>query len=128
MSQLKDLLHDSLISTSHVEKCALLNIENYSVKASSIGYEITSQDIETIIDCFSNPTLARERGIFFNESNYTCLRADEDSIYAKNGNKGLVMVHTLNHVLMGTYAENMYPSVCVEAVEKLAEYFKQKNI
>ena len=42
MSQLKDLLHDSLISTSHVEKCALLDKENYSVKASSVGYEVSS--------------------------------------------------------------------------------------
>ena len=40
MSQLKDLLHDSLISTSHVERCALLDTENYSVKAASVGYEV----------------------------------------------------------------------------------------
>ena len=29
------------------------------------------------------------------------------------------MVQTGKFILMGTYAENMYPSVCVEAVEKL---------
>ena len=80
-----------------------------------------SHDIEALVDAFSNPNLARERGIYFNEINYTCLRSDEDSIYAKNGTKGLVMVQTLKCVLIGTYAENMYPSVCVEAVEKLGK-------
>ena len=68
--------------------------------------------------------MARERGIYYNEINYTCLRADEDSIYAKNGNKGLVMVQTLKCVLMATYGENMYPSVCVEAVEKLGNFYE----
>ena len=42
------------------------------------------QDVETIIDSFNNPNLTRERGIYFNETNYNCLRADEDSIYAKD--------------------------------------------
>ena len=50
------------------------------------------------------------------------MRADEDSIYAKNGSKGLVMVQTLKCVLVATYGENMYPSVCVEAVEKLGNH------
>lgn len=32
------------------------------------------------------------------------------------------MVQTDKLVLLGTYKENMYPSVCVEAVEKLGSY------
>ena len=40
-------------------------------------------DVETLIDAFNNTTLTRERGIYFDECNYTCLRSDDDSIYAK---------------------------------------------
>jgi profilin len=40
MNQLQNLLHDALISTSHVEKCALLNKEEYNVKATSVGYQV----------------------------------------------------------------------------------------
>jgi hypothetical protein len=29
------------------------------------------------------------------------------------------MVSTRKYILVGTYKENMYPSVCVEAIEKL---------
>ena len=36
-----------------------------------------------MIDAFNDPNKARERGIYFNEANYTCLRSDEDSIYAR---------------------------------------------
>jgi hypothetical protein len=34
------------------------------------------------------------------------------------------MVKTNESILMGTFEENMYPSVCVEAVEKLGNYIE----
>ncbi len=34
------------------------------------------------------------------------------------------MVQTKKCVLIGTYKENMYPSVCVEAIEKLGNLIK----
>lgn len=37
----------------------------------------------------------------------------------KKDNKGLIMVQTHKYVLLGTYKENMFPSVAVEAIEKL---------
>lgn len=35
------------------------------------------------------------------------------------GAKGLVLVQTAKYVLMGVYNDHMYPSICVEAIEKL---------
>lgn len=32
------------------------------------------------------------------------------------------MVQTKKYILLGTYKENMYPSVCVEAIEKLGDF------
>lgn len=130
MNQLQNLLHDSLISTSHCEKCALINRDDYTVKAASVGHQMSQQDVEALIDAFDNLTMAREKGIYFNEINYCCLRSDDDSIYAreKDGSKGLVMVQTEKCILMGTYSENMFPSICVEAIEKLADYFRQKKL
>lgn len=127
MNQLQNLLHDALIATNHIDRAALLNKDDYSVKAASVGFQIPEVDVETLIDAFQNIDLTRERGIYFDDVNYSCLRSDDDSIYAKSGDKGLVMVQTTKCVLIGTYKENMYPSVCVEAVEKLGDYFNQKN-
>lgn len=47
-------------------------------------------DIEVLIDAFQNTNLTRERGIYFDETNYTCLRSDDKSIYAKDVNLKLV--------------------------------------
>ena len=96
MNQLQNLLHDALIATSHVEKAALLNKDDYSIKASSVGFILQDQDVENFIDAFQNPAMARDRGIFFDDINYSCLRADDDSIYAKNVNtfKNLIFLIT----------------------------------
>jgi profilin len=108
MNHLQNLLHDALISTQNVDRCALLNKEDYSVKATSVGFQvaficymkikiypeknikysnvfkIAEKEVELLIDSFGNTNLTRERGIYFNEKHYSCLRSDEQSIYAKN--------------------------------------------
>lgn len=40
-------------------------------------------------------------------------------------NTGVVVVKTHLHLLVATYTEGMYPSVCVEATEKLGESVSQ---
>jgi hypothetical protein len=42
MNQLQNLLHDSLIGTSHVDRCALLNNNDYTVKVASVGFQVKS--------------------------------------------------------------------------------------
>ena len=88
MNQLQNLLHDALISTNHVEKCALIKKSDGSLKAFSIGFQPSPEDIQTLIDAFENTTRVRDKGIYFDEYHYRCIRADDDAIYAKE-----VIVH-----------------------------------
>ncbi|XP_064405153.1 profilin-4-like isoform X1 [Halichondria panicea] len=113
MNTLQSLLHESLIATGHVESCTLFK-KDRTIKASSIGYEMDS-----LVEAFHNPISAREHGIQFNGASYKCVRADKDSIYAKKEGSGFIAVKTNSMVIFGTYSSSMYPSVCVEAVEKL---------
>ncbi|XP_072107585.1 profilin-4 isoform X3 [Mobula birostris] len=48
------------------------------------------------------------------------------SIGFKN-ERGLILVKTGMYIICATYTKGMYPSVCVEAVEKLGDYFKTKG-
>ena len=45
----------------------------------------------------------------------------------KSGDGGFVAARTSTQILVALYTSNMYPAVCIEAVEKLAEYFKEKG-
>ncbi|XP_070567530.1 profilin-4-like isoform X2 [Ptychodera flava] len=127
MNQLQNLLHDALISTDHVLNCAIIRRKDSSLRASSVGFHLYGDQIQKFIDAFKDPPRTREEGLLFENNNYKCVRADKNSIYAKCEKIGLVMVKTHTLLILGTYNENMFPSVCVEAVEKLADYFKEKG-
>uniref|UniRef100_A0A9L0JAH7 Profilin-4 n=1 Tax=Equus asinus TaxID=9793 RepID=A0A9L0JAH7_EQUAS len=85
-------------------------------------------DVRTLVNGFAkNPLQARREGLYFREKDYKCVRADDHSLYAKNENTGVVVVKTHVYLLVATYIEGMYPSVCVEATEKLGEYLRKKG-
>nr|XP_033794640.1 profilin-4 [Geotrypetes seraphini]XP_033794641.1 profilin-4 [Geotrypetes seraphini]XP_033794642.1 profilin-4 [Geotrypetes seraphini]XP_033794643.1 profilin-4 [Geotrypetes seraphini]XP_033794644.1 profilin-4 [Geotrypetes seraphini]XP_033794645.1 profilin-4 [Geotrypetes seraphini]XP_033794646.1 profilin-4 [Geotrypetes seraphini]XP_033794647.1 profilin-4 [Geotrypetes seraphini]XP_033794649.1 profilin-4 [Geotrypetes seraphini]XP_033794650.1 profilin-4 [Geotrypetes seraphini] len=125
MNQLQNLLYDLLIKTKHVEHAALLNIKEKSVVASTKGFHMQPHQAEILLDAFKNTVGIRKDGIYFLGKFYKCIRADNYSIYAKKENQGFVAVKTVNCILVATYAEGMYPSVCVEAVEKFGDYIKE---
>ncbi|XP_076466379.1 profilin-4-like isoform X2 [Babylonia areolata] len=127
MAQLQNLLHDALIATEHVQQCAIVHRKDCLVRAASVGFNLYQDQVQLLLDAFKNPPQTREEGIYFDDRQFKCVRADKNSIYAKCGRQGLILVKTLSLLLVATYTENMFPSVCVEAVEKLADYFKEKG-
>ncbi|XP_045196892.1 profilin-4-like isoform X1 [Mercenaria mercenaria] len=127
MNQLQNLLHDALISTEHVQQCAIVRRKDCSVRANSVGFNLYQDQVQLLLDAFKNPPQTREEGIYFDDRQYRCVRADKTSIYGKCENRGLILVKTLTLLLIATYTDSMFPSVCVEAVEKLADYFKEKG-
>uniref|UniRef100_A0A8C0BID9 Profilin-4 n=1 Tax=Buteo japonicus TaxID=224669 RepID=A0A8C0BID9_9AVES len=118
MNQLQALLNDSLIRTKHVENAAIINIKERKVCASTFGFNVPPENALNLIYAFyENLLQVRRGGLYFKEKYYKCVRADEHSIYLQN--MGLIVVKTKTFILVATYRVGMYPSVCVEAVEKL---------
>ncbi|XP_018121469.1 profilin-4 [Xenopus laevis] len=128
MNQIQNLLYDSLIKTQHVEAAALIRIKEGVVFPSPPRFQVQAQTIKTIVDAFKNTSAIRKEGLQFWDKTYQCVRADKNSIYAKCDEGGLVLVKTKSNILLATYREGMYPSVCVEAAEKLGSYFREKEI
>ncbi|XP_076834694.1 profilin-4 [Brachyhypopomus gauderio] len=127
MNQFQMLINDCLIDTKHVENAAILVARSGRVTAVSSRFQLTPRDAQMFTDSFKRATLTREQGFSFEEKDFTCVRADRNSIYCKCGDNGLILVKTALLVIVATYNESMYPSVCVEAVEKLAEYLREKG-
>ncbi|XP_061100055.1 profilin-4 isoform X2 [Conger conger] len=111
MNQLQTLLTDCLINTKHVENAAVVTTKTATIPVPMM---------QMLIDSFHH-TLTREEGIRFMGKNYTCVRADKNSIYCKSNEHGLILVKTAVYIIVATYNDSMYPSVCVEAVEKLGK-------
>ncbi|XP_075056593.1 profilin-4 [Mixophyes fleayi] len=128
MNQIQNLLYDSLINTQHVDSAALIKIREGIAITSPPRFQLLPPQIRAIIGAFKNTPAIRKEGFHFHDKNYRCVRADKDSIYAKCDNEGVVMVKTKSNILLATYRDGMYPSVCVEATEKLGCYFREKEL
>ncbi|XP_038823670.1 profilin-4 [Salvelinus namaycush] len=119
MNQFQNLINDCLIDTKHVESAVILVAKTAAVTAASARFQVLPTQAQIFIDSFKHMTLTRERGFYFQDKAYTCVRADRNSIYCKCGTHGLILVKTALYIIVATYNDSMYPSVCVEAVEKL---------
>ena len=80
------------------------------------------------MDIFKNSSILRERGFTFRNKFYECIRADKNSIYGKNDDGGgIVITRTIAFITLAQYAPKMNPAVCIEAVERLSDYFRDKG-
>uniref|UniRef100_A0A8C1G4V4 Profilin n=1 Tax=Cyprinus carpio TaxID=7962 RepID=A0A8C1G4V4_CYPCA len=122
MNPFPKLLEGCLIDTKHVESAAIFVAKTGEVTA------VCPEQTQTFLDAFKQVNVTRQRGLAFRSKHYTCVRADKHSIYTKCEGHGLILVRTALYVIVATYSQSMYPSICVEAVEKLAEYLREKGI
>ncbi|XP_044286218.1 profilin-4 [Varanus komodoensis] len=127
MNQAQSLLLDGLTKTRHVANAALVRAADASVLASTPGFPVQSLAPQLVRAFYKDLLQVRREGMYFKERHYACVRADEHAIYLKGEDSGVVLAKTKAFVLVGTYAQGMHPSVCVEAVEKLAEYLRKKG-
>ncbi|XP_072355217.1 profilin-4 isoform X2 [Scyliorhinus torazame] len=119
LSEHQDLLTQSLLATNHVQDCAIISLKTSSVVSISLGFKLDPGQVQAFLNAFNQPNNFRDDGLYFKNITYSCVRADSNSVYGKHDNVGLVLVKTGLYVICATYREGMYPSVCVEAAEKL---------
>ncbi|XP_030902420.2 LOW QUALITY PROTEIN: profilin-4 [Melopsittacus undulatus] len=127
MNQLQALLNDSLIRTKHVEKAAIINIKERQVCASIFGFNVLPKNALDLIYAFCKNLLKVRRGGLCFKKHYKCVHVDKHSICLQNPDGGLIVVKTKTFILVATYKAGMCLSVYVEAVEKLADYFREKG-
>ncbi|XP_056623504.1 profilin-4 isoform X3 [Triplophysa dalaica] len=127
MNPFPHLLQKCLLDTKHVECAAMIVAKSVEVTAASENFSIRPEQAEVFVDAFDHVTVTRQRGLHFKSKLYTCVRADKHSIYSKYEGRGLILVRTALFVIVATYSQNMYPSICVEAVEKLGHRTHEKT-
>ena len=45
--------------------------------------QLYPEQVSSLLDAFKNPPQTREDGLYFDDKQYRCVRADKNSIYAK---------------------------------------------
>ncbi len=75
------LLHDGLIATQHVSAGAIVRRKDGHVRATTLGFALTPEDIKAISVAFKETS--RRQPLVINKIEYQCVRADKYSVYGK---------------------------------------------
>ncbi|KAG4087955.1 Profilin/allergen [Neocallimastix lanati (nom. inval.)] len=127
---LNNILNESLISTKQISNACVIGMTELKVKAKTPNIYIKADEINIIKGAFDDAKSVREDGklITLMDVPYTAVRADNRSLYAKNETKGgLLAVKTKTYYIVATYNKQQQPGIAVEAIERLATYFRSKD-
>ncbi|KXS21311.1 Profilin/allergen [Gonapodya prolifera JEL478] len=111
----------NLIGTKLVSKAAIHGHDG-TLWATSAGFSINGTEIKNLIAGFKDATGLRSSGLHIGGTKYFLLRADDRSIYGKQGAGGVIAVKTKMAVIIGVYGEGIQPGQATKTVEDLADY------
>jgi profilin len=115
---------DNLVG-SNVSKAAIFGLDG-TAWATSAGFSVSPSEASAIAAGAQNPS-SLGGGLYLEGVNYMVLRADESSIYVRQGQNGACICKTNQAVLVGMYGENQTAGNCNATVEKLADYLRENG-
>lgn len=121
MSVWQSYVDVQLIGTKQVNQGAILALDGNTMAASA-GLSISPEEGKALGDLFANPADASTNGIAAGGQRYSAVKADERSIYAKQGSSGIVLVNTGRVIVVAVYGEGQQPGGAANAAEKLADH------
>lgn len=73
----------------------------YFCKTFVLIVQLHHDQVQMMLDAFKNPPQTREEGIYFDDQQYKCVRADKNSIYGK-----CVSIHLQAALCAGMHKED----------------------
>ncbi|KAJ3292958.1 profilin, required for normal timing of actin polymerization in response to thermal stress [Borealophlyctis nickersoniae] len=116
----------NLVGTKKITKAAIHGHDG-SLWATSKGFSIAPQEVQTLVKGYTDPSGVRANGLHLGGVKYIVIRADDRSIYGKKGTGGVVTVKTKQAVLIGVYEDPIQPGEATKVVEALADYLISVN-
>lgn len=126
MSGWQAYVDNSLVGTQCVTKGALAGFDG-SVWAVSPAFPVTKDEVLKLAKGFTDPSSVQSNGFNVAGVKYRTLRADDKSIYGRQGSTGVVCVKTGQCVIISFYDENIQPGQCTNVTEKLADYLRDSG-
>jgi len=112
---------NNLVGSKCVVKAAIHGIDG-SKWATTPGFTVSLDETKKLAASFKDATGIRSNGLFIGGQKYFALKADDRSIYGKQGSSGVACVKTGKSILIGVYDDKIQPGQATSVVEKLADY------
>jgi len=112
----------SLVGSGTIDKAAIWSRVGDSAWATSAGFNAKPEEIGFLASGFDKPSNMFDHGFHVAGQKYFTIKADDRSIYGKQGTAGVLCVRTKQAILIAHYPESVQPGSAVLVVEKLADY------
>jgi len=112
---------NNLVGSKSITKAAIVGLDG-SRWATSKDLNCTPDEAKKLVAAFKNADAIRSGGLIIGGQKYFALKADERSVYGKQGPAGVICVKTGKCVLIGVYDDKIQPGNASNVVEKLADY------
>jgi len=116
----------NLVGTKAVAKAAILGHDG-NKWAATAGFNVSAEEGKKLFQAYKDPSGIRAQGIHLAGSKYLALRADDRSVYGKQGAGGVITVKTNKAILIGVYDDKSQPGQAANVVEKLADYLIEQG-
>ncbi|KAF2203405.1 Profilin/allergen [Delitschia confertaspora ATCC 74209] len=115
----------SLVGTGNIDKAVICDVTGATIWAASPGFTIPQDELKVIADSFtdkSNPKHVIEKGIHVNGEKYMTIDANDDSLKAKKGKEGIVVMKTAQALLIGHHPAEVQTTNAFTSVAELGDY------
>ncbi|KAK8060411.1 profilin, partial [Apiospora sp. TS-2023a] len=117
---------NSLVKSGHIDKAAIISVAGDSVWASSAGFTIKPEEMKNIANVLTGAAGAVDKalaeGAHIGGERYVIFRAEDRSMYGRQGRTGILCVKTTQAILVGHYGEGVQAGNAAQTVEALADY------
>jgi len=122
-----DSYRDNLLATGQVDKAAVCGLEDGGVWTASPDFNVSPNEVKTLIAAFRNPDALRMSGIVLGGTKYLYLQSDDNQIQGKKASCGVSVARSAKCIIIGTYRDGQQPGNCRFQVERIRDYLLQSS-
>ncbi|POS84149.1 hypothetical protein EPUL_002944, partial [Erysiphe pulchra] len=99
----------SLIGSGRVDLATIVGFEDQGVWASSLGFDLSADEIKEVINGLKQTNLdkLRSEGLYISGERYVLIKAEDRTLIGRKGQEGVVIVKSKIAVLIAHYNKDM---------------------
>lgn len=115
---------DQLLSTKQVTHAVICGHDG-SIWASSSGFQVTADELKTLISKYANTETLASSGVTIAGTKYMFLSRSDKVVRAKKGTSGVHCIKTGQTYIVCVYQDPIVPEQAASVTEKLGDYLIQ---
>jgi profilin len=115
----------TLLESGHLDQAAIVSLDGSSTWATSSGFTISPEEgkaIAAVLTTKEAKDSAFAEGFHVSGQRYVATKAEDRSLYGRQGRTGIAIAKTAQTIIIGHYGEQHTAGNAANVVEKLADY------